>query len=310
MLAPGHYNTFNIEYTTVNPVSHVSRTLTLTVNHTNIDFHEGKNKKIAPDVTDAVLPIRYLFHDGTTGMLSEAGMRKPIGLVITEKTATTDGMAIALKDAARDVPEYPLTPVYAAPEWDALVDNGSPNFQSNIQVFANFSDALTDMKGHDWTWNPTYSVFGVGQKVGKKFKRTPTSSEIYRYPAFHYAGNFGDEIAAQGITVTGTLLGRKWYLPSMGEWYKFVMAFYMPGSIQSQWSINSFTMYLSIVNDAFIAAGGTNLGDGGVAGYYWTSTEFDNNNAASATITSDGIMFENDMYKGYPQGNIRAFIRF
>jgi len=38
------------------------------------------------------------------------------------------------------------------------------------------------------------------------------------YPAFYYAGHYGDELAASGITVSGSLVGSRWFMPCNSEW--------------------------------------------------------------------------------------------
>lgn len=38
------------------------------------------------------------------------------------------------------------------------------------------------------------------------------------FPLFYYAGHYDEALTAEGIPITGTLVGKKWYLPSLGEW--------------------------------------------------------------------------------------------
>jgi hypothetical protein len=44
-----------------------------------------------------VISARYLFEDGTTGMIGEKGSHTIVGVVVREKTATEDGLAVALR---------------------------------------------------------------------------------------------------------------------------------------------------------------------------------------------------------------------
>ena len=307
VLPPGTYSTFDIEYTVTNPVT--NETGITTTNHTNITFTEGKNKKLSPDLTGVAVPIQYLFHDGTTAMLADAAGRQPIGLVIKGNGGVPgNGLAIALTNVRPDIFHSAV-----GPAWDAKAGYIS-NEQSNAQFVPNYNDALQDMKGYLWTWDPAYSFGGIGVKVDKKFKRTPTSPEEYRYPAFYYAGHYGDEIAGKGITVTGPMVGRKWHLPSMGEWYLFARKFMKPGSQpQTQWDTGGFDIDIAAADNAFIAAGGTGLEAG--INYYWCSTELNLACAASATILYSGpnaaiLRFDSDLVKEYLNGPARAFIRF
>ena len=255
-------------------------------------------------------PILYLFHDGTNGVLAEKGERQPIGIVLTEKTNTTDGLAIALKDAVADMPQYTGS---FGPRWDEWSDHLNPNFQSNSQMFPNFSDAVKDMNGYKWTWDAAYSASGVGQKVDKKFTRTGETFERYRYGAFHYAGHFDEEIAAQGITVTGPMVGRKWHLGSVGEWMQLIWLFYRPDAIQGDWShgLGGYSTNGPLYRKSFNDAGGKYPGEGHM-GYHWTSTEINPNTAAHATPYFNGDMFgiEDSGPKSYPEAKTRPFIHF
>gem|GEM_PF-4388586 len=47
---------------------------------------------------------------------------------------------------------------------------------------------------------------------------TIKANEQTRYPAFYAAAHYDEELAAQGITLTGNMVGRKWFLPSVKEW--------------------------------------------------------------------------------------------
>ena len=40
---------------------------------------------------------RYLFEDGTTGTIEEEGSHTIVGVVVREKTATEDGLAVGLR---------------------------------------------------------------------------------------------------------------------------------------------------------------------------------------------------------------------
>ena len=43
-----------------------------------------------------MISARYLFEDGTTGMIGEKGSHTIVGVVVRKKTATEDGLAVVI----------------------------------------------------------------------------------------------------------------------------------------------------------------------------------------------------------------------
>ena len=67
------------------------------------------------------------------------------------------------------------------------------------------ADALNDFNGEDYTYNTTYSTDGLVR-----------ANEQTKYKAFYVAAHYNP-----GVTLTGTLAGKRWFLPSAGEWNLF-----------------------------------------------------------------------------------------
>ena len=144
----------------------------------------------------------YLFQDGTVGALGDqTSTRKPIGVVIKEKTATEKGLAVALN-------EINLGATKAA--WAA-----TSGMQDNVNMFpgydvSTYNNAINIDDGYENTWG--LSKDGV----------TIKGNEQTRYPAFYLAGHYNDKLAADGIVVSGHMLGCKWFLPGFKDWMQLM----------------------------------------------------------------------------------------
>ena len=139
-------------------------------------------------ITYRLLPeALYLFQDGSCGALAEKGSRTPIGMVVTEKTATDQGTACAL-----EILNYTWKNVD-----DHIEENVSPSPK-------NMAEAAADMNGENWTYKAN-------------LQGTVRSNQATTYPAFYQAAHYTPSVSTSGI-------GR-WYLPSYGELIKFVQVF-------------------------------------------------------------------------------------
>ena len=145
---------------------------------------------------------KYLFSDGTTDILANKGARKPIALVVRDNNGTPhSGLAFALNAAVRDAPH--LWSHYSAFLYAEI---------QNLPYFSSPEECINDMNGYNITWNAAYDPNG-------KIK----GNEDDYFPAFYYAGHYDEELAARGIPITGSNIG-KWYLGSMGEWHAMLEA--------------------------------------------------------------------------------------
>ena len=136
----------------------------------------------------------YLYQDGTVGYLGDKGTRTPIGLVVTEKTASDKGLAAALNYIPNVIWEQDNPPA-----------GSSDSYQNNTVCYAGPFTGQNDMNGYNWTWDAASSLDG---KV--------RGDEQTKYPAFYVAGHYNP-----GVTVTGANVG-KWFLPSFGQIVKMI----------------------------------------------------------------------------------------
>ena len=191
---------------------------------------------------------KYLFSDGTTDILANKGTRKPIALVVRDNNGTPhSGLAFALNKANHG----------NVVKWR---DPGTYSADNTHQRIVEGKDGANDMNGYNITWNAAYDTSG-------KIK----GNEKTLFPAFYYAGHYDEELAAQGVPITGSNIG-KWYLGSMGEWFEMLKVLgysdefedaYEEARRQPQIYIPSF-----IIKRAFKPAGGELTDDA-----YWTALE-------------------------------------
>ena len=123
-------------------------------------------------------------------------------------------------------------------------------------------DGANDMNGYNITWNAAYDTSG-------KIK----GNEKTLFPAFYYAGHYDEELAAQGVPITGSNIG-KWYLGSMGEWFEMLKVLGYADEFEDAYGdrynngrVSIFTPSF-IIKRAFESAGGELTDDS-----YWTALE-------------------------------------
>ena len=152
-------------------------------------------------ITYRLLPeALYLFQDGSCGALAEKGSRKVIGVVAKEKTNSEEGTAAAISQVKGG------TATYAMGISNTTLDNQYQSTTTIINGWERHAEAYQHDDGYKNTWEVSHD--GV----------TIKANEQTRYPAYYAAAHYGDELAAQGITLTGDMVGRKWFLPSAKEW--------------------------------------------------------------------------------------------
>ena len=266
---------------------------TVNIQNKRLDFVHGAaindngtytiNLKLKPT------PALYLFEDGSCGALAEKGSRTPIAAVVTEKTATEDGLAIALKD------DYGAG--LSVLPWG--VRNGTTQQYNNV-VKATVADVIADMDGYKYTWEAAGSHDGVTVKAND-----PTME------AFYKAAN---HTSPAPITFGGGKRG-KWFLPSLGQWVLALKALgkttTLPTDLVSSGSSTTKgNVDINYLNRPFTAAG-----VGGEALYdywYWTSTQYHTLEACSIDFVDGGPGFF--QFTSEPTGrvgeNVRAFIYF
>ena len=173
---------------------------TVNIQNKRLDFVHGAaikdngsytiNLKLKPT------PALYLFQDGTCGALAEKGSRTPIAVVVTEKTATEKGLAMALKSNG--------TGVTGTDYYEYLIRGSGEDFD--------------DMHGYDYTWTTNYYASPAAfASFGKTVPTFPPGDGFG--PTYYAAGHYVPD-----VTVTGANVG-KWFLPSAGQWKKTLMKF-------------------------------------------------------------------------------------
>ena len=249
----------------------------------------GSNKQIdalqnhSYTVTYRILPnALYLFEDGSCGAYSEKGSRTPIAVVGREKTNAKEGLAVALKNATTGNGAY-----YA----DGAVF-GMHNHQLNNKTYnsENDADVWTDELGYQWTWESS------GSKDGTIKANNPS------YTSFYLAAHYNP-----GATFTGDLVGKKWFFPSLGDWWVFLREFAPSTTIPPT---RPMTFPVDKVNAMFTNAGGEALSDSpygtNSASEYTSGIE-----ACSFSVVLGGNQFfTSSPMKFWNTIHVRSFIHF
>lgn len=175
----------------------------------------------------------FLFDDGTVGAIDDKGSRTAIAYVVKDKTATSEGTAMAMEEAQHGG-FHPAIPEFTSAENSVQFD------QTNW---------LTDMDGYKYTWEPSGSADGVTIKA-----QNPDNQ------AFYLNRNYVPSFAP----VTGANVGR-WYIPAMGELYMAFKRLRIADISQSSWSPD-----YTYITPYSTAAGGSVPGSGS---FMFSSTE-------------------------------------
>lgn len=187
----------------------------------------------------------YLMTDGTTGLFSETtyggGTKTPIAIVASQSKS----LAAALKNA----PDGMLSNIYGTINSKQLTAPGWMQYWYPNEFETDGAD------GYKFTWEATGSADGA----------TIKANEQTNYPAFYNAAHYVPTLPA-GKVLTGSIVGKKWFLPSFGEvtrLYKAVLigSVYSPVSQyvsdmwNSVWSTNPAYAY-GMLKMAFGQVGG------------------------------------------------------
>ncbi len=138
----------------------------------------------------------YLMTDGTTGLFSETtyggGTKTPIAVVISQSKK----LAAALENTSSGGGSY-----YSGQVNSSVVY--IPSFTSWTGLSTFTSDGAD---GYKFTWEASGSADGT----------TIKANEQTSYPDFYSAAHYTPTLPA-GKTLTGSIVGKKWFLPSLGE---------------------------------------------------------------------------------------------
>ena len=192
----------------------------------------------------------YLYQDGTVGYLADKADRTPVAVVVKEKTETEDGMAAALKSAGEQ-------------QW-----NVTPAVKYNISTIS-YNNTYSDMLGYQYTWEAAYTKNNVVKA---------TSND---YPAFKAAAEYNP-----GVNVTDGLVGRKWFLPSQGQFkYLYTLGGTDVSTLNGRYNTAVNTNGDKIAQ-AFTDAGGETL----LGKSHWLSSELDVRFSPHVAFYSSGIL--------------------
>lgn len=136
----------------------------------------------------------YLMTDGTTGLFSETtfggGTKTPIAVVISQSKK----LAAALED----------------------VSSGYQNYSGVV------NSGVINISGSSWTPGSTFTADGADgykftwEAAGSADGTTIKANDQTRFPAFYSAAHYTPTLPA-GKTLTGSIVSKKWFLPSVGE---------------------------------------------------------------------------------------------
>ena len=183
----------------------------------------------------------YLFNDGSSGFLSNAGARKPVGIVVDFDKR----IAVALKNAGTEI------------KWS---DGSQKETQSNTTMAVR--DAFDMFKDfNDYTWSTTYSKNTIIR-----------GNDAINYPAFYAAGQY----KPANTTSADAIYSRRWHLPTMGEWSRLLstlglvdLSTHSLDPSKSEWE-----WYGNLVDEAFTRVGGKLVYPGFFNSSYWTTEEY------------------------------------
>lgn len=147
----------------------------------------------------------YLYQDGTIGAIGDKGTRTPIALVISEKTQTEKGLAVALKDT-----EYP----------------GATTGHYTGYIWVAPGPSLRNMEGYETTWtkkdykglggyDPWYDYIIGLNKAPAELANGDFFFSSESLQNYMYVGGYNPN-----VTITGSNVS-KWFVPSTGQWVLF-----------------------------------------------------------------------------------------
>ena len=252
----------------------------------------------------------YLMSDGTRGFFKDTtyggGTKTPIAVVVSR----SKHLAIALTDANNGNPC----------DWCSTGSTYTSTPYNKSAVGKNTFDQTSLYNGYSETWDASASTDNVTVKG--------TSSD---FPAFKAAAEYTPTLPA-GVQLTGKMVGKKWFLPSLGEWK--LACFELGGNDDSsgmqneQTSIGHLQGYYSwwydlLATEAFTQVGGTSFTEDPrvsqpVSDYYWSSSENSEHGSYYYPCTIYGVLHGFRWYWAGYNGNttgsmlchVRPFIHY
>ena len=212
--------------------------------------------------------------------MADKGSRTPIGVVVREKTATKEGMAVALKNATGGIGAWSKT-----------------DGQKNTVMTSDFNTIFNSENGYEQTYDASLST------LGKAHADNPDM------PAFYAAAHYTP-------TLNIPKEGRKgrWFLPSMGQWKLLIFNLYKSGNkVQEMTTWGSVPSMdfdeIETVDKYFTVAGGDKISDDYV--YVHCSNQTANGYIAEMSIRYYGVSFQYNSTQTQSDWHVtRPFIYF
>ena len=199
----------------------------------------------------------YLMNDGTTGSYKETksygGTKEAVGIVINQDKQ----LAIALNPALGFI------------QWAITTDQYDQE-QVSKNTKTTVVEALAIESGYDETWNANTSIDNTTVKA--------TSEKL---PAFKAVGDYvPTKSSGYAINISGSLVGKKWHMPSMDEWkYVFETLGFGDVSELTKTVYPTPKWYGMLVHNAFARFGNNRFTDIGISCY--TCTEYNDKGKTS-----------------------------
>ena len=203
--------------------------------------------------------ILYLMSDGSRGFFEDTtfggGTKTPIAVVVSR----SKHLAVALENAGGNATYRWTNRGY---DWQNGPSGGY--YRTNkyaityVGTSTPVSQALSLGSGYSTTWDASASM----DNTTIKGNRTD-------FPAFYAAGHYTPTLPT-GVNLTGKMVGKKWFLPSLSDWNYIFTA--LGFTNLTRWGVNRCDG-LPLCNLAFMQVGGSSLLVSSGNDPYWTNTE-------------------------------------
>ncbi|WP_081618603.1 fimbrillin family protein [Segatella paludivivens] len=232
----------------------------------------------------------YYYSDGTWGTIAEhsSSTALPIGIIFYNSTSLLDsghgwkhGYAMALQTAAKSIP------------WESSNDGIVDNKDVNTNFPTTFDKMKLDMDGY--THCLSMKTYG-----GSNSKILSNSN----YPAYYSALNFGNGTYGSVINAAPKTNNSGWYLPSIGQWYYFMLnigkASFINNGTSGSSAQASSTIENSINTYINLAKTYNNTSETVYSiSWNWCSSEYSASIACDAAFSGDAVYIIGNLSKEY-----------
>ncbi|WP_207153453.1 fimbrillin family protein [Prevotella herbatica] len=244
----------------------------------------------------------YYYSDGTWGTIAEhsSSTALPIGIIFYNTTSSIDsghgwkhGYAMALQTAAKSIP------------WESSNDGIVDNKDVNTNFPTTFDKMKLDMDGY--THSLSMKTYG-----GSNSKILSNSN----YPAYYSALNFGNGTYGSVINAAPKTNNSGWYLPSIGQWYYFMLYIGKASFINNGTSGSSSQASIIIENsiNTYINLAKTYNNTSETVysiSWNWCSSEYNGSVACDAAFSGDAVYIIGNLSKEYVDNMVvRSAIAF